>query len=73
MALYSASDLTNVQDAIRALSIGAREVEVTIGAKKVRYAEADLNVLLNLQTIIRQDLGQIVSRTYAKNAGRASC
>ena len=70
---FDATDLANVEAAIVDLATGAREVEVTIGDKKVRYGEADLEKLQSLRTIIRMDLGTIYPRTYVKNAGRASC
>ena len=49
---YTASDLTNVEAAIRALMSGTRTVRVTMGDKTFEFAQADLKSLRELKAEI---------------------
>lgn len=49
---YTATDLTNVEVAIRALMTGTRTVRVSMGDKMVEFAQADLKALRELKAEI---------------------
>lgn len=71
---YTAADLTNVEDAIRAIVAGTRTVSLTMGDKSIAYTPADLPTLTRLRDAIRYEVGlaegTYAPRTYAKQGGR---
>jgi hypothetical protein len=74
--MYTATDLTNVEEAIRAIIAGEREVSMTMDGKSATYTEANLKDLQNLRTDIINDIainaGTCTLRTYAKQGGRGA-
>jgi len=72
--MYTATDLTNVEEAIRAIIAGEREVSMTMDSKSATYTDANLKDLQSLRTEIINDLainaGTCSLRTYAKQGGR---
>lgn len=72
--MYTATDLTNVEEAIRAIIAGEREVSMTMDGKSATYTDANLKDLQSLRTEIINDIainaGTCTLRTYAKQGGR---
>lgn len=72
--MYTATDLTNVEEAIRAIIAGEREASMTMDGKSVTYTAAELKDLQDLRTKIINDIainaGTCAFRTYAKQGGR---
>ena len=72
--MYTATDLTNVEEAIRAIIAGEREVSMTMDSKSATYTDANLEDLQKLRTNIINDIainaGTCTLRTYAKQGGR---
>jgi len=72
--MYTTTDLTNVEEAIRAIIAGEREVSMTMDGKSATYTDANLKDLQSLRTEIINDIainaGTCSLRTYAKQGGR---
>lgn len=72
---YTASDLTNVEAAIRLIIAGSRTVSLSMGDKSIAYTAANLNELRALRAEIAAEVGAAAGtfspRTYAKQGGRA--
>jgi hypothetical protein len=72
--MYTATDLTNVEEAIRAIIAGEREVSMTMDGKSATYTDANLKDLQSLRGEIINDIainaGTCSLRTYAKQGGR---
>lgn len=69
---FTSTDLANVEAAIVALATGTREIRVTLNGKTIQYAEADLDKLISLKSVISASIGTTVPRAYARNMKRAS-
>jgi len=69
---FTTTDLTNVEAAIVSLATGARVVQGVINGKQVRWQESDMHKLQALRSIIQAELGQVYTRVYAKQGGRAT-
>ena len=71
---YTATDLLNIETAIRALIAGDRTVSVSISDKSIAYERSDLPALSALRDEIKAEVnltaGTYVRRTYAKQGGR---
>jgi hypothetical protein len=71
---FTATDLTNIEAAIRAIIVGTRTVSLTLGDKSITYTAADLPTLQKMRADITYEIGladgTYVPRTYAKNGGR---
>ena len=69
---FTSTDLTSIESAIITLAIGSRPIRVTFSnGHTIEYAEADLEKLKSLRSLIQTELGSTVHRAYAKNGGRA--
>ena len=72
---FTATDLTNIEAAIRAIVAGTRKVSMTMGDKAFQYTASDLPTLYKLRTAVEYEVGLAAGtyapRTYAKNGGRA--
>ena len=64
---FTATDLSNIESAIVDLATGTRTTSVSINGKTITYADADLNKLLALKSMISQSIGNVVPRAYARN------
>ena len=69
---FTSTDLANVEAAIVALATGTREIRVTLNGKTIQYAEADLDKLISLKSVISASIGTTTPRAYARNMKRAS-
>ena len=69
---FTATDLSIIESAIVDLATGTRTVSVSINGKTITYADADLNKLLALKSMISQSIGNVVPRAYARNCKRGS-
>jgi len=69
---FTSTDLSNIEAAIVALATGEREVRVTLNGKTIEDAEADLDKLMSLKTVISASIGTTVPRAYARNMKRAT-
>ena len=71
---YTATDLLNVETAIRALIAGDRAVSVSMSDKTISYERNDLPALRSLRDEIKAEVslaaGMYSRRTYAKQGGR---
>lgn len=54
--MYTTKDLENIESAITKLQEGTRVVSVAYGDHVVRYADANINDLLRLRTLIKKEL-----------------
>jgi hypothetical protein len=72
---YTATDLANVEAAIRAIIAGTRTVSLSMGDKSIAYTAVDLPALRALRDEIRAEVGAAAGtfspRTYARQGGRA--
>ena len=72
--MFTAEDLTNVENAIREIISGARTVSFAMSGNTATYQAADLPQLQELRKEIRTELafesGAAARRTYAKQGGR---
>jgi hypothetical protein len=69
---FTSTDLTNIEAAIIDLATGAREVQVAVGDRSIRYAECDMDKLQALRSIVQAQVGTVYTRVYAYNGGRSS-
>jgi len=71
---YTATDLANIDAAIRAIIAGTRTVSLTMGDKTIQYTAVKLPELQALRTEIATEVGMAsgsyVPRTYARQGGR---
>jgi hypothetical protein len=71
---YTATDLTNIEAAIRAIIAGTRTVRLSMGDKAIEYTAVDLPNLQKLRTEIEMEVGissgSYAPRTYARQGGR---
>lgn len=71
---WTATDLANIEEAIRALVAGSRTVSLTMGDKSIAYEKSDLAALIRLRDGIKYEVGLAAGtyspRTYAKQGGR---
>lgn len=72
---YTATDLANIEAAIRAIMSGTRTVSLSMGDKSITYTETKLSELLILRGVVAAEVGLIAGtfhpRTYGKQGGRA--
>jgi len=69
---FTSTDLANIESAIIALATGDKVVQVIVGDKNIKYADTDLTKLRELRSLIQTELGNIITRAYGKQGGRAS-
>jgi hypothetical protein len=71
---YTATDLANIEAAIRAIIAGTRTVSLTMGDKTISYTVVDLPELRALRDEIKAEVGAAAGtfspRTYARQGGR---
>jgi hypothetical protein len=72
---YTSTDLTNIEEAIRAIIAGTRTVSLTMGDKSISYTAIDLPALRALRDEIKAEVGVAAGtcspRTYARQGGRS--
>ena len=71
---YTATDLENIETAIRAIIAGTRTVSLSMGDKTIYYTIVDLPALRALRDEIKSEVGisegTFSPRTYARQGGR---
>lgn len=71
---YTATDLANIEAAIRAIIAGTRTVSLTMGDKSISYTAVDLPALQKLRGEIAAEVGIAAGtyqpRAYARQGGR---
>jgi hypothetical protein len=71
---YTSADLTNIENAIRAIIAGTRTVNLSMGDKAIQYTLVDLPHLRALRDEIKAEVGAAAGtcspRTYARQGGR---
>jgi len=69
---FTQSDITNIENAIVDMATGDRASMVTLESGKIiRYAETSIESLQSLLSTIKQSLGTVPTRAYARQGGRA--
>lgn len=73
---YTATDLENIETAIRKLITGTRVVSYSGFGRTINYTPADLPMLQKMRDTIASELGlssgTFCHRTYAKQGGRGA-
>jgi len=71
---YTATDLANIEAAIRAIIAGTRTVQLSMGDKSISYTAVDLPALQKLRGEIAAEVGIAAGtyqpRAYARQGGR---
>ena len=71
---YTATDLDNIEAAIRAIIAGTRTVSLSMGDKSITYTAVDLPVLRAMRDEIKAEVaaaaGTYRPRSYARQGGR---
>lgn len=72
---YTATDLANIEAAIRAIIAGTRTVSLSMGDKSISYTLVDLPALRALRDEIKTEVGAAAGtyspRSYARQGGRS--